>query len=579
MHVKKTLAFVLAFVFALAMAVPALGASTVADNKIDVPSGYTQLVDWSRLAGEGRHDTMQAISQDGFESADTVIVAGSANFPDALSATSLAGYYDSPILLTTADTLAKQCSDEIERLGATKVIVVGGASSVSDSAFAQIEEIVGEGNVERISGLNRFETSLKIYDAGKTLNIWSKTAIVVSGMNFADALSMSPWAYAQKSPIFLADSEGALSADTIQAITEGGFTNIVIASGTKMVSTATEAQLKGIVGVANVERLAGANRYETSGQVVAWAVEHGLSYTGAAVASGASFPDALSGGALCGYRGSVLILACDDDYDGAYNAMHENRATVENANVLGGPASISDTVYAELQEATLEKAYTVTFNANGGTFSDSTTATTQSILDGGYATAPTPEPTYTAYEFDGWYTSTDGGTTLSDTAYDFENTAVTGDITLYAKWIEAKTTSDYFLAKGGLDNTTLTKLADGTATETEKIANSFKSEADVKADIKKLEAGDTTTTTTWAVYMNSDSGTGDIDTIHLYTKWNGVDATTDVDKWVEFRIVQVGEHDSDGSNVTFMAVHSLPTAQAMNSTDTNAGEAQLCMTS
>ncbi|MBQ4378245.1 MAG: BspA family leucine-rich repeat surface protein, partial [Treponema sp.] len=43
-------------------------------------------------------------------------------------------------------------------------------------------------------------------------------------------------------------------------------------------------------------------------------------------------------------------------------------------------------------------------------------------------------PTATeAFVFAGWYTSTDGGTTLSDTAFDF-NTAITDNISLYAKW-------------------------------------------------------------------------------------------------------------------------------------------------
>ena len=126
----------------------------------------------------------------------------------------------------------------------------------------------------------------------------------------------------------------------------------------------------------------------------------------------------------------------------------------------------------------------------------------------------------------------------------------------------------------GLDNDTLTKLAAGDTTATANTANLFVSQSQIKADITALSGSDATAkntaTTTWTNYMNSDTGTATSNTVHLYTKWNGTDATADADKWVEFRIVQVGEHDGDGSNVTFMAVHSLPTAQAMNSTATNA---------
>ncbi len=82
----------------------------------------------------------------------------------------------------------------------------------------------------------------------------------------------------------------------------------------------------------------------------------------------------------------------------------------------------------------------------------------------------------------------------------------------------------------------------------------------------------------YAYYMNEKSAEGTEDQeVRLYTKWNtatgesgGAD-TTGKNAYVEFRIIQVGEHDSDGSAVTFMATHSLPTAKQMNSTDTNAG--------
>ena len=76
--------------------------------------------------------------------------------------------------------------------------------------------------------------------------------------------------------------------------------------------------------------------------------------------------------------------------------------------------------------------YTVSFNSNGG--SD---VASQTIVHGNKATKPT-NPTKAAteaetYDFDNWYTSTDNGATLSDTAFDF-NTPITKDITLYAKW-------------------------------------------------------------------------------------------------------------------------------------------------
>ncbi|MBR4320832.1 InlB B-repeat-containing protein, partial [Treponema sp.] len=94
--------------------------------------------------------------------------------------------------------------------------------------------------------------------------------------------------------------------------------------------------------------------------------------------------------------------------------------------------------------------YTVTFNSNGGT-----EVTSQKVESGKKATKPA-NPTKQAiatetYAFENWYTSTDNGTTLSDTAFDF-NTPITKDITLYAKWAaNAVTHTVSFDTKGGSD--------------------------------------------------------------------------------------------------------------------------------
>lgn len=94
---------------------------------------------------------------------------------------------------------------------------------------------------------------------------------------------------------------------------------------------------------------------------------------------------------------------------------------------------ISDTVlYASWQEIPI---YTVTFNSNGG--SD---VATQIVETGNVASKPIkPKKEKTAthcYVFAGWYTSEDDGATLSSNEFDFENTAINENISLYAKWNE-----------------------------------------------------------------------------------------------------------------------------------------------
>ncbi|WP_294430196.1 InlB B-repeat-containing protein [uncultured Treponema sp.] len=72
-------------------------------------------------------------------------------------------------------------------------------------------------------------------------------------------------------------------------------------------------------------------------------------------------------------------------------------------------------------------SYIVDFDSKGGSF-------VQSQIIEWNSRARTPEaPSRTGYDFAGWYTSTDGGETLSKNAYDFE-TPVSENFVLYAKW-------------------------------------------------------------------------------------------------------------------------------------------------
>ena len=72
---------------------------------------------------------------------------------------------------------------------------------------------------------------------------------------------------------------------------------------------------------------------------------------------------------------------------------------------------------------------TVTFNLNGGTFGEGVANT--KIVAIGNAVAMPEAPTYGTYLFAGWYADAEFAT-----AYNFA-TPVEGDITVYAKWVEA----------------------------------------------------------------------------------------------------------------------------------------------
>ena len=81
---------------------------------------------------------------------------------------------------------------------------------------------------------------------------------------------------------------------------------------------------------------------------------------------------------------------------------------------------------------TKKRIYKVSFDTTGGEDVE-----TQRIIDGMTAKKPrTPYKApslYDGYAFVNWFTSSDGGATLSSVPFDFA-TPITKDITLYAKW-------------------------------------------------------------------------------------------------------------------------------------------------
>ncbi len=90
-----------------------------------------------------------------------------------------------------------------------------------------------------------------------------------------------------------------------------------------------------------------------------------------------------------------------------------------------------------------DPAYTVSFDDNDGNAASNQVGN-QRIIEGNAAAEPAAPPILAGADFAGWYG--DPGLT---TSYDF-NTAVTGDITLYARWIDRWTEGDLATS---IDNT------------------------------------------------------------------------------------------------------------------------------
>ena len=126
---------------------------------------------------------------------------------------------------------------------------------------------------------------------------------------------------------------------------------------------------------------------------------------------------------------------CKEIKDKAEHSWNGGNVTVEPTTEKEGAMVYTCTVCRrekteKIDKLVAETEYTITFDSKGGSAVQPVKASAGAAI-----TAPAA-PTKDGFVFAGWYESTDGGTTLSDTAFSFSYMPARV-FTLYAKWATA----------------------------------------------------------------------------------------------------------------------------------------------
>ena len=192
---------------------------------------------------------------------------------------------------------------------------------------------VPAGKVKRLAGADRIATAIAIskqqFAAGK-----AKAVVLARSDGFADALPGTPLAVKKVAPMLLTPSTTVLDTDTdseIRRVAPMGST-VYILGGTAAVPQTVDAVLtaEGYTPT----RLAGTNRAETAVKIAAALGNP----TTVLLATGLSFPDALSAGAAAAKAGaSVLLTNGATKYKSTDNYLASHAPSKEYA--IGGPAA------------------------------------------------------------------------------------------------------------------------------------------------------------------------------------------------------------------------------------------------
>lgn len=291
----------------------------------------------------------QASGHDGPAATDALI-AHAYNYPDALAAGPLSAKLDAPLLLSDTASLPKVVEDELARLGVDTVWLLGGPNSLSPAIEQRLKDLGYE--VERRSGNSRFDTAAAI---AKEVGRNSTGEVVLTlgehadqNRAFPDALSAgSLSASPQQMPLLLTRADD-LPEVTQQALADLNTEKVWIVGGPSSVSTNVQARL--IQLGYEVERLSGPGRYETSVDVA----EEALSRAAAGpvrlvFATGAKFPDGLTGGAVAGRVDGILLLVPNGDLPAATRTfLADNADRFDVGVILGGNNTLSESVRSAL---------------------------------------------------------------------------------------------------------------------------------------------------------------------------------------------------------------------------------------
>jgi putative cell wall-binding protein len=207
----------------------------------------------------------------------------------------------------------------------------------------------GVGEILRLRGAERLETAAVI--SNNAFPDGAQTVVVARADLFPDALAGSHLAGARNAPILLTPGN-RIPETTTAALNQLGATNILIVGGTAAVSTAAENELRARPG-ANVQRVAGLNRYDTArriaetvgGPIGTAPGPDGQPLRTAILAFGENWPDALASGPLA-YDGRHPILLTNRDLinNETLQALTNPALAIQQVIIPGGFAVVSQAV-------------------------------------------------------------------------------------------------------------------------------------------------------------------------------------------------------------------------------------------
>jgi len=297
---------------------------------------------------------------DGSPVTDVIVVCGEdKSIVDSLSAASLAGWWQAPLLMTYSSKLPSETSKAISAIragngGKVKIHVLGGTSVVPAGIYSQLSKLKGSGgSIERISANNRYALSEKVamrlaslMKADPDVAAYPYEVFVANGENpaaFFDALAASGYCYSLNAPLLLTRN-ATVPAETKRALTSPAFVDAWVnpVNGSKYMPASV---LKGIYATDADRLTTSSDRYLAALDIAQWGF-YTYSATQDQVVVVNKMADALAAGTYIGATGGVMLYAPISGPSGATALfLSDRKSAISYADVFGGEVCISAAGY------------------------------------------------------------------------------------------------------------------------------------------------------------------------------------------------------------------------------------------
>lgn len=185
-----------------------------------------------RLAGKTRYETAVCVANElGVENGEIAIAYG-LGFADGLSISAVASIKQMPILLTATNSIPEEVVNYLNSNNITKTYVIGSENVVSKNVENQLV------NVERLGGLNRYETNANIFNRFKE-EIDLSNIYIASALDFPDALSSTALAAKTDSFVLLSntnEANGTIKSILNDNINRSKINNVYVLGGSSVIS-------------------------------------------------------------------------------------------------------------------------------------------------------------------------------------------------------------------------------------------------------------------------------------------------------------------------------------------------------